>query len=128
MPETPTTPLAQMSPERLWSELNAIMQSSGLAALHALIQRATREAQGEAVTPPDPQGAGTRVETMVEWRNVYRDEDGNRVSGFTHISREQADQSALWSHVSRIAVEEVTTVTTITRYPIPPHAGEETKG
>lgn len=82
------------------------------------------------MTPTDPQGAGTRVETKVEWRNVY--EDGVRsVSGYD--TRQQADDAAnmtqMIDRVKRIAIERITyCIVDITRYPIPPHAGEETKG
>ena len=67
--------------------------------------------------PRDPQGAGTRV----EWRNVYPREAG--VQAGQYATREECD-AAQSEKVPRIAVEMLT----ITRYPIPPHAGEETKG
>jgi hypothetical protein len=65
------------------------------------------------VTPTDPQGAG---ETRVEWRNVYREASGVRASHFTHLSREQADQSARYATAPRIAIERIETH--ITRIPV----------
>lgn len=63
------------------------------------------------------QGAGTRT----EWRNVYP--AGSDCYAGTYPTREKCD-AAQSESVQRIAVEMLT----ITRYPIPPHAGEETKG
>lgn len=68
--------------------------------------------------PRDPQGAGTRT----EWRNVYA--DGSKGAWFTQ--RWVLDlQKPIGK---RVAVEERIITETITRHPIPPHAGEETKG
>ena len=81
--------------------------------------------------PRDPQGAGTRTETRVEWRNVYDGPFGVFTGSVTFQFRPLSDayaEAAARDGCKRIAVEEVTTVTTITRHPIPPHAGEETKG
>lgn len=73
--------------------------------------------------PRDPQGAETH--TIVRWRNVYK----GAAHGLLRESREQADKNVNESpEFPRIAVERIETTTTITRYPIAPHAGEETQG
>lgn len=66
--------------------------------------------------PRDPQGAGTRTETKVEWRNVY-DSDGKEIAPYgRHATRELADEWALRNKdILRIAVERIETTTTITR-------------
>lgn len=77
--------------------------------------------------PRDPQGAETRTETTVEWRNVYRDFHGDeQVQPVGFPTRELLDEFT--DTTGRIAIERIETRTTITRYPIPPLAGEETKG
>lgn len=65
--------------------------------------------------PRDPQGAGTRTETKVEWRNVYE----RAPLGMFWDTREEADDAARATQEfggdRRIAIERIETTTTITR-------------
>lgn len=68
----------------------------------------------------------------VEWRNVYAENPPRTGEWRGPLTRhkEQLEEQAddMLGGWDRIAVERIETRTTITRYPISPHAGEETKG
>lgn len=77
--------------------------------------------------PRDPQGAGTR-KFSTDWMLGRADTGCAKCDWTGRIPVPCPDNKAgcIVAHYRRCACSLPTT--TITRYPIPPHAGEETKG